>query len=680
MRKRSTEILEKLALSHSGEIEAKKIIKDYRISMKTLKQDLIEINHFLEESDLESIKLTSTGKIVLLEKRNHKLRDRIDCMDTYSYKMSREERQIYIIAALLTSNDFVTMQNLAMELNVSRNTILGDFEMVKDYFQAFQIKILMKSSKGIKIQRNQKEIYDLLLELFSNMEENMEADSFFRRMIEKKLGMQIRIREIRKHLQEYMTKENLLFSDKILIKISLYLYLFVNHRLKIPGDGQEIVTAEQQNKMEEILVWFGKVFAIPVQKEDMQNFAAYIEENHLQAAEKEIDDIELYGIIAYFLLKVGNDIGINLQTDTVLIESLLQHIKNLKNWEDFDFEMPISSEIMISEEILARSIEENSTILEKYLGYSLNMEMKKSIMVHICAAFVRNRKYLDLVTVLIACPGSMATGKYLEAQVKNYFHFHIAGVLPSREVEQFLEHNVVDFIISTVDIKTGSVPVMKVNAVMDMKDMNAIQNMAFTLGKNTYENGEASLLRLQEAFLKNICNFMEKLSVEKQKGFSTQVYELMKVFGQKGSMLSQVLDMDKILIESRAIQWEDGIKKAAKILEEDGVIGSEYAKQAIKNVREYGDYIVISKGVALAHASKECQVYKEGLSLLVCPEGIEFTQGNKVYLLFCFATQGKKDYLELFHEIISIGKNPVKLKQMIDQKDAAGIFQSLLFL
>ena len=57
-----------------------------------------------------------------------------------------------------------------------------------------------------------------------------------------------------------------------------------------------------------------------------------------------------------------------------------------------------------------KTVEKNSNILERYLGYPLTKEMKESIMIHICAAFVRNLEYLNLLEVLIVCPGSMATG------------------------------------------------------------------------------------------------------------------------------------------------------------------------------------------------------------------------------------------------------------------------------
>ena len=52
MRKRSTEILEKLILSNSKSMEVKKLITTYRISLKTLRTDVNEINDFLLEAKM----------------------------------------------------------------------------------------------------------------------------------------------------------------------------------------------------------------------------------------------------------------------------------------------------------------------------------------------------------------------------------------------------------------------------------------------------------------------------------------------------------------------------------------------------------------------------------------------------------------------------------------------------
>ena len=57
MRKRSTEILEKLILSNSKSLEVNKLITTYRISLKTLRTDVNEINDFLAEAKMSPAKL-----------------------------------------------------------------------------------------------------------------------------------------------------------------------------------------------------------------------------------------------------------------------------------------------------------------------------------------------------------------------------------------------------------------------------------------------------------------------------------------------------------------------------------------------------------------------------------------------------------------------------------------------
>ena len=679
MRKRSTEILEKLILSNSKSMEVKKLITTYRISLKTLRTDVNEINDFLLEAKMSPTKLNEKEKLILLEKDIMKIQDRLNHMDTYSYKMSREERQIYIIAELLMSQDYITMQNLAKKLNVSRNTILNDFETVKDYCLAFNVNVLMKSSKGIKIECDQKDRNNLLMQIF--LEDDYMEKSFFHQLIQRKLGMKIPLEMIKEDLREYMEQQHMLVSDRVFSYVSIYLFVILNRKINKKRRTVEKLTGDTAS--DNLLNWFADKYEVSINKNDVKDFGRYMKQHdfNISSEQKEINDVELYGIIVYFLQMVGEDIECSLQSDTVLIESLLEHIRTLKNWEDYDFEMPLSDELPIPKEILEKTIEKNSIILERYLGYPLTKEMKESIMIHICAAFVRNLEYLNLLEVLIVCPGSMATGKYLEAQVKNYFDFRVAAVIPSRDVEEFLKSNKIDFVISTVNVRSESVPCVKVQAQLTMNDINAIQNIAFLLGRKENKSENESRY-VEQNFLDVMKTFLEKLDASKRDEFFDEVYSLMetKIQSTGKSILAQMLDPSKIMIKQEKITWEQGILQAADILEKKGCVGSDYGKKAVENVKEYGDYIIISKGIALAHAGKkEAHVYKDGLSLVMCPEGIEFTEGNIVYLVFCFAVAEEKDYLKLFQEIIALGKTQKKMKDILQQKNVVSLYHSLVF-
>ena len=648
MRKRSTEILEKLILSNSKSMEVKKLITTYRISLKTLRTDVNEINDFLLEAKMSPTKLNEKEKLILLEKDIMKIQDRLNHMDTYSYKMSREERQIYIIAELLMSQDYITMQNLAKKLNVSRNTILNDFETVKDYCLAFNVNVLMKSSKGIKIECDQKDRNNLLMQIFHDLEDDYMEKSFFHQLIQRKLGMKIPLEMIKEDLREYMEQQHMLVSDRVFSYVSIYLFVILNRKINKKRRTVEKLTGDTAS--DNLLNWFADKYEVRINKNDVKDFGRYMKQHdfNISSEQKEINDVELYGIIVYFLQMVGEDIECSLQ---------------------------------IPKEILEKTIEKNSIILERYLGYPLTKEMKESIMIHICAAFVRNLEYLNLLEVLIVCPGSMATGKYLEAQVKNYFDFRVAAVIPSRDVEEFLKSNKIDFVISTVNVRSESVPCVKVQAQLTMNDINAIQNIAFLLGRKENKSENESRY-VEQNFLDVMKTFLEKLDASKRDEFFDEVYSLMetKIQSTGKSILAQMLDPSKIMIKQEKITWEQGILQAADILEKKGCVGSDYGKKAVENVKEYGDYIIISKGIALAHAGKkEAHVYKDGLSLVMCPEGIEFTEGNIVYLVFCFAVAEEKDYLKLFQEIIALGKTQKKMKDILQQKNVVSLYHSLVF-
>ena len=560
MRKRSTEILEKLILSNSKSMEVKKLITTYRISLKTLRTDVNEINDFLLEAKMSPTKLNEKEKLILLEKDIMKIQDRLNHMDTYSYKMSREERQIYIIAELLMSQDYITMQNLAKKLNVSRNTILNDFETVKDYCLAFNVNVLMKSSKGIKIECDQKDRNNLLMQIFHDLEDDYMEKSFFHQLIQRKLGMKIPLEMIKEDLREYMEQQHMLVSDRVFSYVSIYLFVILNRKINKKRRTVEKLTGDTAS--DNLLNWFADKYEVSINKNDVKDFGRYMKQHdfNISSEQKEINDVELYGIIVYFLQMVGEDIECSLQSDTVLIESLLEHIRTLKNWEDYDFEMPLSDELPIPKEILEKTIEKNSIILERYLGYPLTKEMKESIMIHICAAFVRNLEYLNLLEVLIVCPGSMATGKYLEAQVKNYFDFRVAAVIPSRDVEEFLKSNKIDFVISTVNVRSESVPCVKVQAQLTMNDINAIQNIAFLLGRKENKSENESRY-VEQNFLDVMKTFLEKLDASKRDEFFDEVYALMetKIQSTGKSILAQMLDPSKIMIKQEKITWEHNV-------------------------------------------------------------------------------------------------------------------------
>ena len=54
-------------------------------------------------------------------------------------------------------------------------------------------------------------------------------------------------------------------------------------------------------------------------------------------------------------------------------------------------------------------------------------------------------------------------------------------------------------------------------------------------------------------------------------------------------------------------------------------------------------------------------------------DGIRFEDGDTVYLLFFFSQKGDTDYLDLFKEIIKLGKDPEQISRFRQLSDAAAV-------
>lgn len=477
MRRRSTEIIQYLIKNSDQNMTLKELALKYEISQKVLKSDMKEINQFLRTIPAQEIEISDNGQIVLGEDfKSFQIQQYLYEMDTYMYKFSPDERQIYIMMKLVIANSYITMQSLAEELSVSRITIVNDMEVIKEKFKNKDNILTLDSGKGMLLECNEKEKIELLIELYRAIAVNVQNDGFFQRMILNQVTIKYRFSQIFEYMQEFMQVSNMVFVEDVFYDIVLYLFVIFNFAKK---EGGGVDRQQKLSGIDHMILYAGHMLDVTVTQEMVEDFQQYISDHELRSFVKTVDEIELYKVIMRFIRAVDEETQLNLVNDGKLMDSLLMHIRSMKDWGNYEVEFPENTSI--DYEWLEKIVDKNVYILEKFLTYKLSENMRKSIVIHICVAIIRNRKNMTKISVVIVCPGSMATGKYLEAQIKNYFDFHIIGVLAAHEVIQKLEKSEeqVDFIISTVSIRTEKYKVIKVHPFLQMEDMNLIQKETF---------------------------------------------------------------------------------------------------------------------------------------------------------------------------------------------------------
>ncbi|MCS5716666.1 PTS sugar transporter subunit IIA [Herbiconiux sp. CPCC 205763] len=79
-----------------------------------------------------------------------------------------------------------------------------------------------------------------------------------------------------------------------------------------------------------------------------------------------------------------------------------------------------------------------------------------------------------------------------------------------------------------------------------------------------------------------------------------------------------------IALKATATDWRSAVRVAADALEAAGYADASYGDRMITLVEEYGPYIVIAPGLAMAHARPGADVHAPGLALVTLAEPVNF--------------------------------------------------------
>jgi len=100
-----------------------------------------------------------------------------------------------------------------------------------------------------------------------------------------------------------------------------------------------------------------------------------------------------------------------------------------------------------------------------------------------------------------------------------------------------------------------------------------------------------------------------------------------------------ILTDDLILLQAKAESKEDAIRKCGQLLVDGGRVEAGYVDGMLARERTMSTYL--GNGVSIPHGEYDnrAQILKTGLSILQIPQGVEWEDGEKAYLVIGIAAQ-----------------------------------------
>lgn len=142
-------------------------------------------------------------------------------------------------------------------------------------------------------------------------------------------------------------------------------------------------------------------------------------------------------------------------------------------------------------------------------------------------------------------------------------------------------------------------------------------------------------------------------------------------------MLKTFLTPEHIQIVDNTAHWQEAVETVARPLLDFGFITPAYVQKIFADYENSGPYFVIAPGIAMPHARPQDGVLKQGLSLLVVRQGVNFECENdpvRIIVMLC-ATDSNSHVtmLSKLAEILGDAEAVMALSQATDVAEISAL-------
>jgi PTS system ascorbate-specific IIA component len=147
----------------------------------------------------------------------------------------------------------------------------------------------------------------------------------------------------------------------------------------------------------------------------------------------------------------------------------------------------------------------------------------------------------------------------------------------------------------------------------------------------------------------------------------------------KDAMPLLPLPLDAISIGVHVPDWRAAVTAAGDALERSGASTPAYTERMIGVIAEFGAYVVIAPGLAMAHARPGPDVLADGMSIVTLAEPVAFghPHNDPVSVIVGLALTSAHQHLQVVAELANVFNDPTVIPAIAMATDA-GAIRSLL--
>ncbi len=680
-------------LEQDNFITIKEMSVQFSVSLRTIRYDLDSLDNWLVDNGFKPLsRLPRKG--VLLEsnlKERELIKSKLNSNDFYSYVLSPEERKELVLLNILKEGKAVNLIDLAAKTCVSKTTIANDLDDISRWLKEYQIKLIRKKGYGIYVEGNEENkrnaISSLLKELANPHKQTNDNESVEKYIDSlKEWFPNIDLYFIRDEIQKAQQKLMIKFSYEGFVSLLSHLALAIE-RVSLGKDIlmskeqlQELMSKEEFNIAKSISKNISQFFNLRIPLDETGYITLHLIGSKLSYVGDQDNyfkkNSELLLIIDKMIQSIEKDLNIVFTNQASLKKDLYIHLMPTIHRLKYNkpLQNPLLKEIISKYKYIFDACNEAKIYLEQQFKIKVNDHETAYIAMHFGAAIEAQRPKINRNTnILLVCASGIGTSRLLKANLLSYFRaFNIIDTVSYQDVNNYMDSDKIDLIISTIPIKKTKLPVIVVSPLLNKRDIKILSSYLM-LNENFKYNKAGMIMNVMDIISKHC-------TIENFDALQTDITSLFnninRLYTSKSSWTPQnILCKEDIQVLVECNTWEDAIHKAAKPLLEKGYIDTKYIDSIFEKIKLHGPYMVIAPGIAMPHAGiGDGSVNKTSLSIMTLKNPVKFNheKNDPVHTVIFLAATDNHTHIEtLVHllEILSVKENIEKLTTSSTQNE-----------
>ncbi|MRG84945.1 BglG family transcription antiterminator [Salinibacillus xinjiangensis] len=682
--KRSTAILMQLIHADSY-LSIKELTERLNVSRRTIYYDIDKINHWLESQRLDKIEQVRSAGLILTDETKDRIPDKLGEMHAWHYEYSASERKAWIAIYIMASEEKLHLESLMEKVRVSRNTTIEDIKALKEDIQKFGLDLEFDRKLGYTMLGEETDIRKAIVYYLSlaipeqNWQSLLAKIQMHVNSLNKGEETQLFDISLLKTLYNIISESekelNIQFTDDVLHSMSLRLVLFgkrikQGHIVRVDTVEKEVLSETKAFQAAQYISRrMEKNYHFPVPEEEQFYLTTHLlgarinyssddllneslSDSLREVAEKMVNDFQKYACLLF-------------QNRELLIKNLLIHLKPA--YYRIKYGLEVENQLL---DAVKAKYEEVFMItkkvvhhFEQMVGKSLHENEIAFIAMHL-GGWMRKEGATtsERKKALVVCATGVGTSQILKQQLEGLFStIDITETVSVREYEEGSFD--VDLVISTTPVTKKDHPVFVVNPILTDAEKEGLLKKVNLL----YNHSTSQALSID-----GLMDIIERHADIRDRN---KLYEELKHYVKRPEVtlnehykpsLTELIKADMIQIQKSVRDWKEAITLAAQPLLQNGFITKHYIEAMIKNVEQFGPYIVIAPKFAIPHAKPEDGVRKLGMSLLRLDEQVSFSKDSKhdVHFLVVLAAMDNETHLKALSQLTQLFSNSEEVKKL----------------